>query len=184
MEPENYFPEIYLDDLIYFIKTSSNKSLDLCPLLLGEQLLGQQLRNGGYAKYVSIEDFFTCHYCMNLISQGIHSYSPEFYIEWREKIVDYLNIQGCHAHSFGNGGSRPIDLVNFLHKFDVEIDELQIGNYIHHFLYEVLQPLIPEFPVADLVENLMLDPDCEEIHSDLLEISKARDIYFSRHPQS
>ena len=181
MEPEKYFPDKYYDDLTSFVMASKTKSFDLCPLMLGEQLLGEQLKDGGYGKYASVVDFFACQYCLNLISQGIHSYTPEFYLEWLDKGSDYLNVQGCHAHSFGNGVSRPIDLLIYLQKFDVNVEELKVYEYLNFFLYDVLTITLPDFNVTDLVDRLMEDTDCAEIHTDLHEMRKTREIYYSKH---
>lgn len=160
MRPENYYPAKYLDDLVNYSKISSTAFYDLCPLILGEQF-----KNNKHINYISIKDFFTCQYCLNLISQAIHSNIPKQYQNWQDNSEKFLNIQGCYAHSFGGGVSRPIDLVTFLRGYQVNIEQAQMLEYFGFFLDVVLKEALPGFPVNDLVRKLLLDQDCIEIHS-------------------
>ena len=160
MKPEKYYPAIYLEDFSRYKEISSTELFDLCPLILGEQLKKKKHTN-----YASIIDFFTLQYCFNLTSQGIHSYFIESYWDWRENTESYLDIQGCYAHSFGGGTSRPIDLIIFLRKYGINIDRSQLCYYVIYFFNVILIDALPNFPAVDLAAKLLHDPDCTEIHS-------------------
>lgn len=169
MQPDLYYPKDYLTDIERYKEASNNEFYDLCPLVLGDQL-----KNKKHTGYVSIKDFFTCQYCLNLISQAIHTYEIEHYESWQNNSEKYLNIQGCYAHSFGGGVSRPQDLIKFLKEYNIDIDKEKLFEYTNYFINVVLSEVVPKLLSNNLIDNLLLAQDCIEIHPCLQTIKEAR----------
>ena len=162
MSPDKYYPEKYLADFNVY-RDSFSRTLELCPLVLGNSI-----SKGKCTDLDSVEDFFVTQYCFNLLSQGIKTYYPDEYKEWKIRAERFLDVQGCHSHSFRGGSySRPIDLLQFLRDAGVEISQNKITEYVSYLFSLIVSGALPSVPVNELCRHLLSDTDCLEAHSGL-----------------
>lgn len=162
MSPDKYYPLRYLSDFEVY-RNRFSISLELCPLILGSSIAA-----GKCDEMDSAQDFFVLQYCFNLLSQAVKTYYPSEHRGWKLKSERFLDIQGCHSHSFRGGSySRPMDLLQYLREGGIEISQNKITEYVSYLFSLIVGDALPELSAKDLYRHLLSDADCLEAYPGL-----------------
>lgn len=162
MNPSDYFPDKYLEDLKIFSGETvhgTGPRYMLCGRTF-EKILGYGYRR----QYQSLEGFISTTYCLNLINQGIHAYFNKDFYSWCENSVPFPDCQSC-SH-FHGGISRPFSIIRYSENphvgKPVYIDRIKLKNYLNYFFNNYLKNLncFIETTPSKLGNVLFYDKDC------------------------
>ena len=154
MKPEQYFPEIYKEDLRAILRLD-DKSILRGGMLCGGTFIHIKKHEVNIKGY---EEFFCCQYSLNLINQGIHCYFRSDEISWHRKSYPFLDMRMCSVHH--GGIFFPKDILRH-----VKIRKEKLSEYIEYFLFNYLGGLKLETAKPDdLLFYLKKDEDCQEIN--------------------
>lgn len=173
MEPDEYFPRHYRDDVRVFWGSMVHPHHGPWWMLCG-RTLERLFRSGQREKYADPEQFLCALWLLNLTHQGIRTYFPDVYQQWILFSESFPDLRGCH---FAHGGVRtPGSLLvfardpSYIRAKPLELDERRVRAFLYFFFNRYLGQLTPqdhsgirEFSPAELLGRLRDDPDCPEV---------------------
>lgn len=175
MTPEEYFPELYRQDVEVFWRGMEHPSRGPWWMLCGrtlERLLGP----GEREKYIDPELFLYALWLLSLTQQNIRMYSSgDCYEQWILLSESFPDLRGCH-YAHGNVNS-PDSLLQFARDPSyiprakpLMLDEARARAFVHFFFHQYLGQLMqpdPDsgraFSPAEMLERLRNDPGCPEL---------------------
>lgn len=152
MKPEEYFPDLYMEDLKRFLGEHINPED-------GGMLCGAVLSafNNGKVELLSYNDFFCCQYVFNLLNQGIHCYGHLIDNDLSRPQIPFLNVLLCDiAHG---GMIRPKGILRH-----VRLSDELLKEYMCYFFYDYMTSLYGSQKINALVGFLKNDQDCLEVN--------------------
>ncbi|MCU7804197.1 MAG: hypothetical protein KZQ96_13450 [Candidatus Thiodiazotropha sp. (ex Lucinoma borealis)] len=167
MEPNDYFPALYLEDLkgAYSELPNGSGPIEICGGIFFDNLC----RPDAWTKLISPISFICCLYTLNLIHQGIYSHRYVVYNQWIERCVPFLRST-CVYHG---GVIYPYDHIEYVEAMLLKyanntklIDRSIISKYAKYMFYSYLPSLqLNPFRVEFLIEYLTKDTDCQEVNA-------------------
>lgn len=173
MEPNEYFPGSYRDDVRAFAKTNVPAHGPFW--MLCGRTLGRLFDPGQPEKYVDPEGFVCMLWLLNLAHQGIYTYFPQVYWQWMSFSESFPDLRGC---PFYHGNLlTPGSLLRFArdpgyipHAKPLELDEKRVRAFFNFFFNDYLSGLNGQYPPGvrrfsptELLAHLRNDPSCTEV---------------------
>ena len=173
MEPHEYFPRHYRNDVHLFAET------DVPPhgpfgLLCG-WTLERLFAPGQPEKYADPEGFLCMLWLLNLAHQGMYTYFFNAYRRWLEFCEPFPDLRACPSHH--GGLFTPGHLLRYALVYrsmpgaiTLELHEKRVHAFFNFFFNQYLGTLSQQGPYRtlrfspmDLLAKLRADPDCAEV---------------------